>query len=293
MKLQYLRYFLAVCDYQNITKAAQALHITQPSLTYAIRELEKEFNLQLMIRKSHGLALTKEGQQFREICRDLLQQADIAEKAMHDLAGKHSTIRLGIPPMMGATIFPSWYQKIHSQFPEITFQRFENGSVVLRRMLLEGKLDCAIFPDEMADQEYFDKVPIARARYVCCVGKQHPLAGASSVTVEQLADEPFVILDSSFANNQYVHRLFARYGLTPKVIMETSQFATIIEMVSAGHAISFAYQSYVELHPELLAGIPVEDDTDRQVISLMWMRERYLLGDLNKIITYVRAAEKQ
>ncbi len=187
----------------------------------------------------------------------------------------------------------SKYQKIHSQFPEITFQRFENGSVVLRRMLLEGKLDCAIFPDEMADQEYFDKVPIARARYVCCVGKQHPLAGASSVTVEQLADEPFVILDSSFANNQYVHRLFARYGLTPKVIMETSQFATIIEMVSAGHAISFAYQSYVELHPELLAGIPVEDDTDRQVISLMWMRERYLLGDLNKIITYVRAAEKQ
>ena len=288
MKLQYLRYFLAVCDYQNITKAAQALHITQPSLTYAIRELEKEFNIQLMIRKSHGLALTKEGQMFRDICRNLIHQADIAERAMHDLSGKHSTIRLGIPPMMGATIFPKWYEDIHRQFPEITFQRFEHGSIVLRRMLLEGKLDCAIFPDEISDQEYFDKVPIAQARYVCCVGKDHPLAGQASVTVDQLEQEPFVILDSSFANNQYVHRLFARYGLTPNIVMETNQFSTIIEMVSTGQAISFAYQAYVELHPNLMVGIPVEDDADRQVISLMWVRERYLLGDLNKIITYIK-----
>ena len=290
MKLLYLRYLQVISEYQSITKAAKVLHISQPSITYAMKELESEYKIKLFIRKSHGSTLTKEGEQFLSISKELLYHVDLAERKLHDISGRFHEIRMGITPMMSVIFFPQWYQVLRSQLPEIVIRRYEYGTMAIFRKLQEGGLDCAIVPDNYVNPEQFDFLKLRAECYVCCVGKQHALASRSSVSIEDLKDEKFVVLDSSYANNKFTHQIFHEYGLTPKIIMETTQFSTVKDMISSGAAISFAYQTFVNYHRDEVIGIPldVQESQKNQSISLVWPRGQYHLNSLDKLISLLR-----
>ena len=104
MTLTQLRYFQAVCRFHSVTQASDFLHISQPSISSAIRDLEQEFGVVLFLRQYRGMSLTEEGLHFLELADSLLAHADQVRQAMADIGQKRRQFQLGIPPMIGSTL---------------------------------------------------------------------------------------------------------------------------------------------------------------------------------------------
>lgn len=286
MTIQNLRYFKVVAEYKSLTKAAQNLFISQPSLTHAIKELEKEFGVQLTIRKSRGFELTEQGKQFLEIVREYLQYTDYVERSLRSLSPEHRKVKIGMPPMLGSTYFPSWSEEIQKVVGPVEFQRVEGGSIYLRKCLERRQLDCAIIPWKGQDPDTFISIPLKKERYVCCLAKNHPLASAGSLSVRDLINEPVAILDSTFQNNCFTRRKFAMYNIKPNIVFETNQYDAVRKIVASGGAISFTFESYVALDPEHLVGVPLEEETTDQTICFMALKSRFQISPIKEILEY-------
>ena len=110
MTIAKLQQFLAVCQFQSVTRAAEFLHISQPSVSGTIRELEHEFQVNLFRHEGRRLVLTAEGSFLREHAQQLIRQFDELSWQMEDLRNQKNRFRIGIPPMSGTIFFPQLYQ---------------------------------------------------------------------------------------------------------------------------------------------------------------------------------------
>lgn len=106
MKIIQLEYFSAVCRYHSITQAAQKLYVTQPAISNAIRELEKEFSISLFSRTKNHMVLTKEGEEFYQKASVLLNNIHETTSELYDLGKQITPIRIGIPPLLSTVFFP-------------------------------------------------------------------------------------------------------------------------------------------------------------------------------------------
>ncbi|MCD8097829.1 MAG: LysR family transcriptional regulator [Lachnospiraceae bacterium] len=144
MTIIQLQYFNEICKQKNMTKAARALHVSQPSLSNALRSLEEELGVQLFYRVKKRLLLTREGEFFLQESGRILADLDRLYQQMKDLGNKHNLIRIGIPPMIGTLIFPQiliWFKR---KYPDIKIEVNEIGSISSRELLMNESLDLAI-----------------------------------------------------------------------------------------------------------------------------------------------------
>lgn len=109
MKIIQLEYFCAVSRYHSITQAAQKLFVTQPAISTAIKELEKEFSVNLFVRSKNHLTLTTEGEIFYQKAQELLQSIDQTTQQLYDLGKQTPSVRIGIPPLLSTIYFPDLY----------------------------------------------------------------------------------------------------------------------------------------------------------------------------------------
>ena len=129
MKLQQIQYFCAACRYGNITRAAGELHVSQPSISMAIRDLEKEFGLLLIQRNNKGFAMTKEGMYFYEKAEILLEQADELAQMMRDMGNQRKRINLGDTSHdWDISLVPVCIRNFGGFFPDIVMNSREGGS---------------------------------------------------------------------------------------------------------------------------------------------------------------------
>ena len=129
MKLTQLEYFCVAARYHNITKAANELFVTQPSVSNAIKSLEEEFGVNLFYRHNNKLTLTPEGEKFYKSAEELLAHADAVTSEFYELRKQATPIRIGIPPMLGTIYLPDMYLSLREEFPEVDFRLYEYGSI--------------------------------------------------------------------------------------------------------------------------------------------------------------------
>ena len=208
MKLQQLRYFQAACRYHSITAAAEALHVSQPSISMAIRELESEFGTKLTLRRYQGYALTEAGESLWKLSDGLLRHADQVANYMANLSNQSSVIRLGVPPMIGSHMLPTLYQTFLREHPSIAVITEEHGAKILQQGLLDDTLDLALIAHNSPLGDSYDGVSIANTETVWCVWEDHPLASLPQVSVQQLANEPLVFFQSSFFTEVWENAIF-------------------------------------------------------------------------------------
>lgn len=273
MKLQNLRLFCTACQYPSVRKAAEALGLSVSAITYAIGELESEFQVTLFTKKGRNLALTQEGASFYALCSALLTKADATERELHRVAKKHDVLKIGISPILGHCLFGRIETEMKRKFPDVQLLRHELSSDIIQDRLLLGTLDCAIVPASASLHPSLEQLCIGETEYVCCVGPTHRLSDSLFVSCGQLQDEPMAMPDRSFDCSRFVHRLFERKGLRLDLALETSQMDTIRTMVGTGHAITFVNKEYARLYPKQLVAIPVDDEDMRQTLCLVWSRE--------------------
>lgn len=286
MTIAKLQQFLAVCQFQSVTRAAEFLHISQPSVSGTIRELEHEFQVNLFRHEGRRLVLTAAGSFLREHAQQLIRQFDELSWQMEDLRNQKNRFRIGIPPMSGTVFFPQLYQAFRREHPEITLLITECGSLHAEKLLAQGELDLAMATLPAPPSPEFSCLKLARTELMLCVSPAHRLANASSVDISMLRDEPLVLFGTDTAPSRAVLSLFAEQQLRPNVLLYSSQLSMIQQFISDGTAAAFLLDALARREPELVAvpfSTPVYFDT-----VLLWKRGQYLYNDVEHFLRFAK-----
>ncbi len=286
MKLTQLKYFQAICKYNNITHAAHELHISQPSLSHVIKELEEEFGISLFQRRSKGLSLTKEGKILLEETDKLLEQANHLISRMNTVTQKSQHIKLGISPMLASLIFPELLHSYHLSFPKTQLEVSEHGTLTNKSKILNGSLDVAIISCDGSlppSYQYCDLLALDICFYTSV---SNPIAARSFVTLEDCAHVPLVLLTEDTFLTDYLFRYYKTLHLTPNVVVHTNQIATIHQLIHKNTASSFLFdQTIAEDHD--IVKLPVKGQSSVQV-KLIWKANRQLSSATQNLIRFVR-----
>lgn len=289
MTLTQLQYFQAVCRYENFTKAAEALHISQPAMSAAMKDLERECGVPLFIRNKNSLKVTEEGQVLLDEANLVLGQYGCLDHVVRNLSLSRKYVRVGLSTLSGNQVYPEMLREFKSRYPDIQVMSTEESTKRQFEMLEAGLLDATITIKRMEDekaQAQFDAEfchwPMIPTRQVFCVGLDNPLAKESFITMQQISGEPLVLLKDNFSQTGRIKRAFKQRGLEYQVMHYTNQMYTVERFVEKNIAAGFLPESVAKANPQI-AGIPYEG-TDEAYIEIFWKRDRFLFDAPKKFI---------
>ncbi len=272
--LRQLEYFQMACCLGSITKAAEALHVSQPSVTSGIRRLEEELGVQLLERGWRNISPTADGRVFLQRVHDIMVRLNDAKTEMQDhCALQKGSLRIGIIPMMGAVLLPLAFARFQKEYPGVEITVTEEGSLSIATRLEKGELDLGVMITSNLPPT-LDDVPILQGRIVVCLPPDHPLADLARIPFEALRDQPFILFREDTYSRQLIMEECARCHFTPRVILSSSQIGTVIGLVRQGAGIAF----FIEEIAANQEGITVRPLANPLVLTagLAWNRERYL-----------------
>ena len=284
MNISQLKYFCAVCELQTVSAAAEYLHISQPSLSNAIKELENEFGVCLFKRCYRGMTLTDEGQKFYEMSKDILNSAEYAENVMKDLGAGRKKLRLGIPPMIGSIILPYIYRDFFSENQDIVPEIVEGGRNELIKKLSENYLDMLFIPHSQLPDAGLSTMQVAKLEMGFCTSAEN--GKSDEIVPKQLENEPLVLFEDNFFQTEEIKKWFKKDGVEPDILLQTGQLSTMMTIISKNVASGFMFRKLVEdndgivyskVNPPLYANV-----------SLVWKKESYLFSNMKKFKEYVK-----
>ncbi|MBM7353170.1 LysR family transcriptional regulator [Lelliottia amnigena] len=271
IELRHLRYFIAVAEELHFGRAAARLNISQPPLSQQIQILEQQVGARLLARTNRSVSLTAAGKQFLADSRQVLSLVnDAAARAERLHLGETGELRLGFTssaPFISAvshtlSTFRRHYPDVHIQTREINTRE----QIV---PLNEGSLDLGLMRNTQLPDTLAWEV-ILREPLMAMIPRDHPLAAQPSVTLAELAQEPFVFFDPHVGTGLYddILGLMRRYGLSPVITQEVGEAMTIIGLVAAGLGVSILPASFkrVQLNEMRWVAIAEED-----AVSEMWL----------------------
>lgn len=284
MKLKQLQYFQIAARFQSISKAADYCHVSQPSISKAIMELENEFNVVLLKHRRNSFELSEDGEILLEQIDNLLAQANNLEAIMKDIGKQRHQIRLGIPPMIGSFLFPAIYTAYCPVYPGTNITTVEGGRYNILKNLNEDLLDIAFIPHNIPISDAYHSMKVMDVETVCIVSEQHPLAKKGSVTIQDLANEDLIMFKNTFFQNKLITDFFYEAGLKPRIIHESSQLSTVSSFVSNNIAVGFVFKNLVSNIPDIVS-VSFEKPLLLQV-SLVWKKNRYMNSDIKNFIRF-------
>jgi DNA-binding transcriptional LysR family regulator len=239
VELRHVRYFIAVAECLNFSKAAQQLHIAQPPLSRQIRQLEEDLGVTLFLRNKRSVVLTKEGRVFFEEAKKLVAQAAHAmEAARNARNGESGTVRVGIPSRLGAVISKAVAEH-RKRSPAFDIQCKDICSSLQNEALRKGEIDIGFFRPPI-DQAHLDCELLFEEEFVVVLPRTHPLAKRRFLRLKDIASQPSIIFDRSFSSWLYdkMLGLYSRHGLTSQLTVthvEDEEAGAV--MVASGKAI--------------------------------------------------------
>jgi DNA-binding transcriptional LysR family regulator len=248
MELRHLRYFVAVAEEQNVTRAARRLHVSQPTLSRQIRDLEGELHLSLFERKAKAVRLTETGRLFLHEARAVVQRAgEAAQMAKAIASGQHGEIHVGYAPSLTVQILPRALRFFHEANPGVRVQLHDLSTQELLRGLRDGQLHIALLAQVPAKEMtglVFEKL----RRYAVCVAVHpaHPLAQSPRVGLKQLVDERLIAYTQADypEYHAWLARLFAPLKRMPPIAEEHDSSTSLIASVEAGRGVALVQQSF-------------------------------------------------
>lgn len=274
MELRQLEYFQMASRLNNLTRAAERLHVSQPNITVAIQKLETELGTSLFDRTQKQLALTPEGQLFLRRVDNALRELKDAVIEIDDYKQmQKGRIQLGIPPMIGSYLFPRIFYGFQKLHPKLELSIVEEGSLAIHDKLDLGELDIGIVILANAPSS-LNVLPLARHQILACLPPDHPLAKNTAIDIRDLRDEPLILLKEDSYHRRIILSEFDRHQFTPHIRLSSNQLNTIKSLVANGMGISFLLDVMTEKESALV-GKPLTQPLYVE-IGLAWKKDRYL-----------------
>jgi DNA-binding transcriptional LysR family regulator len=240
MELRHLRYFVAVAEEENISRAALKLHVSQPGISHQLHDLEDEIGFLLFERSGKSVRLTVAGKIFFKEARDILQRtADAVEKARAGLASRVE-INVGYTPALTMEILPRTLRAFRGSFPGVRVTLRDVFPEEVLPLLHQRKLDIALTLLRQKLPRELDMRELARYEPCVFVGTTHPLAKSKFVSLSQVAPEPVATYTRKDHPGFHKHlkKLFATIGRTPRIGSEHNSGSSLLAAVAAGHEVA-------------------------------------------------------
>ena len=286
MELRQLEYFQMASRLRNITRAAERLRVSQPNITVAIKKLEAELGIQLFDRSQKQLALTPEGAVFLNRIELALRNIQDAVLEVNDYKQlQKGTIKIGIPPMMGAYVFSKIFSSFQKKYSHLDIYLHEEGSMSIREQLERDELDFGIIIISGASHN-LQLLPMTTSQIVACVPENSPLAAKDRLTKEDIAAANVIMLKEGSFLRQTILGKLKEQSITPNIVLESNQVVTIKGLVASGVGISFLLDMVLEDAPGVKT-IPLEEPLFVDV-GLAWKKDRYISKAAQSFIDFCR-----
>jgi len=289
MELRHLRYFVAVAEELNFSRAAERLHIAQPPLSQQIRSLEKELGVQLFERNKHRVCLTEVGTLFLAEVRQTLIQAERAiQTAQRASQGEIGRLVIGFASSIAYSIFPDILRAFRERFPDVEIILHELNTNLQTEEIDNGSIDLG-FVHLPIVEDGLSLLTVLEEPMVVAIPKTHPLAGQTHIALPSLAGDRFILFPRYVASGFYDQVLSAcqQAGFTPNVIQEAKLMQTIVCLVAGGMGVALVPASLKNLQRTGVIYTALEEQIPPLKTALIWRQDNTSFV-LHQFITVVR-----
>lgn len=286
MDIRQIEYFVEVAKQLSFTKAAATLHVSQPSISKAIQNFEAELGVPLFYRSSKQLELTDAGQAVLINSMQVLESFQNLRSELTDLMQlKKGQIRIGIPPIIGAEFFSRLISVYKEQNPYIDILLTEVGTKRIREEIETGELDIGLVCSVTSTNENLETIRFLKDPLQLIVHESHPLAQKQSVSIDDLANEAFIIYRKDFILFDRIIEECKNHGFYPTIACETTQKDLFIEMVQAKLGIALLPQKIAEKIPyDSIKRIPFNEEAIHLELGITWKKNKYLPYSVREFI---------
>ena len=271
IELRHLRYFLAVAEANHFTRAATKLHVTQPTLSHQIRQLEGQLGLQLFDRVGRRVKMTAAGELLLPHARRVVRELEAAQTALTELHGlKRGELKVGIVQTVNACVIPEIVAGFSAAHPGIRVTCSEMAVDEIESGLEMGRLDLGItfLP---AARKRLDGEKLFSEELVAVVSTEHPLAAKRRLRVRDLGGHPMALLAPKFCTRQLIDQAFAEAGVQPEVRVEMNSVASILATVRRTRMATLLPSLALCQREEGLRAIPLVSPTPKRSVGLLWL----------------------
>lgn len=273
--LQQLRYLSALAETGHFRRAAEACHVTQPTLSAQLKELEKKLGVELVDRARSGVILTPTGKAVAERGRRVLR--DVEEIRVIASLGRsmlESTIRIGVVQSLGSYFLPLIVPYLHKNYPKLGLYMREGLPAMLLRWLEEGTLDLLFFPLPVKQAD-FESLSLFREPIEVVVPHDHRLAQEEAIRPALLKGETVLSLEPGHRLYEQVRAVCEEVGAVLSNDYEGTSLDTLRQMVAMGMGVSLMPALYVKsevAHQDIVVARPFKTRTPSRTIGMVWRR---------------------
>ena len=234
MQIDELRWFVAVVDEANVTRAAEALHVSQPALSRSLRRLETRLGVRLFDRVGRSLEPNAHGRRLAEHARRALDEIDTGEAAVRRSADPETgEVRLGFLNTLGTWLVPELIGAYRDAHPRVRFRLRQESAAALIDGLLEGRHDLLVTSGPPGDPRIAWR-GLLREPLRLAVPPDHRLAGRRRVRLAEVGGDPFVMIRPEYGLRGITDDLLSRAGIRPRIAFEGEDAETLRGLVAAG-----------------------------------------------------------
>lgn len=284
MTLRHMKIFVAVFRHSNITKAAQELHLAQPSVSLAIKELENYYGIRLFERIGKRISPTEGGKEFFGYSLHIVSLFEEMEKRMKnwDVSG---TIRIGSSITIGTHILPGLIRNYQAEFPDLKINAIISNSSTIENHILDNTIDLGLI-ETQPEHEDIQAVPFMKDSLCAIVGCSHPLAKESSVTLFDLAQYPFLMREKGSAGREILDSYFSIQQLNVRPAWESSSTQAIVKGVAEGLGVAVLPYLLVEkdIQEKTVRMLPFTRPLSRD-LNIIYHKSKYLTPNMKAFLS--------
>lgn len=288
MELRHLRYFVALAECLNFTRAAERVHITQSTLSHQIRQLEEEIGELLFERVGKRVLITEQGELFLGYAAKALKEVDQGLGALKESSqGLTGKLRIGSTHTFNQGFIPECIATLLLRHPTVKVVANEFTADDIGDRLASGMLDLGISyrPGTVGDL-WFE--PLYNEQMVLVVAPQHPLAGRKRIRLVELHRQPLVLLPETFATRTMLDECFRACDAEPLVVVEMNTLAPMLALVERTQIGAIVSENAVRERSALCA-IPLESPTPMRTPGILWKRDVNKTAPMRAFASIVRA----
>lgn len=274
MEIQQLRYVVALARTRHFTRAAEACHVSQPTLSHQLRRLEDELGEPLFKRLRTGAVPTPFGERFLVRARRILAEVEAAEGEALSLDEElRGRLVVGAIPTIAPYLLPGWIREFARRHPQVELEIREETTDVLIRALLDGAVDLAVVSPPFDREDLTESRVVREDELLVTLPQAHPLAGRRKIGVSDLAELPLILMKEEHCLSRQSLEICEQSGHRPRVAIQSSQLDTVLALIETGFGISFTpsiavgrLERYRVVHRE------VGPERAYRRISIVWPR---------------------
>lgn len=286
MTMDQLIYFIACAETNSFTKTSKLYFVSQPAISTAIKNLEKELSCELFIRNNNELSLTEAGKYLYRISRPVVSLFKNINAQMNDYLAMNTAIKIGIPPMLGGFIFAPIFDKFTSKYPNIYIKMTELASKANQKAVIDDEIDVAltVINNNVIDPK-LNYIKIDETQLIFAVRENNPLAKRKSISINELGNIPLILLKEDSLQYKIVYDYFIKYSIKPNIRLLSDQIATIKELLKHSDIGAFLFNQVIK-DGEDIVGIPIKENIKFDIV-IARKKNKTVPSSTRKIIEFI------